>query len=142
MTLSTPGYGPHGELDELASRYVDAEALPWVDLPFAGVKGKILLHDEDKGVMTALVRMEPGAEIPFHEHTGLEQTYMLEGTLEDHDGVCRAGQYVWRPAANRHTARSPDGALMLVMFASPNVYLDGALKGKTAEQAMAEKAEA
>jgi anti-sigma factor ChrR (cupin superfamily) len=92
--------------------------------------------DEKKGVMTALVKMEPGSEIPFHEHTGIEQTLMLEGSLADQDGECKAGMYVWRPAGNRHVARSPNGALMLVMFESPNTYLAGELKGMTMEELM------
>jgi anti-sigma factor ChrR (cupin superfamily) len=136
MTLSTPGVKDHDGLAPLASRYVDVVDLPWADLPFPGVKGKILLMDEKKGVLTALVQMAPGSEIPFHEHTGIEQTFMLEGSLEDDEGACRAGQYVWRPKGNRHVARSPRGALMLVMFESPNSYLAGALAGKTMEEVM------
>ena len=136
MTVKTPGLKAHEKLDALASRYVDPESLPWVELPFKGVTGKILLMDEKKGVLTALVKMEPGSEIPFHEHTGIEQTLMLEGSLADQDGECKAGQYVWRPAGNRHVARSEKGALMIVMFESPNTYLAGELKGMTMEELM------
>ena len=136
MKYSTPGVAAHQGLDALASRYVDVEALPWVELPFPGVEGKILLMDDQRGVVTALVRMAPGAEIPLHEHTGIEQTLMLEGSLEDHEGACKAGQYVWRPRGNRHVAKSPNGAVMLVMFESPNTYLAGALKGMTMEEIM------
>ncbi len=95
MSYSTPAAPQLDTLDDLASRYVDVDAMPWTDLPFEGVKAKVLLRDEH-GVRTALVRMAPGAEIPFHEHTGLEQTYILEGSLSDHDGESTAGQYVWR----------------------------------------------
>ena len=136
MSLATPGVAAHQSLDPLASRYVDVDSLPWVDLPFKGVQGKILLMDEKRGVLTALVRMEAGAEIPFHEHTGIEQTLMLEGSLADAEGECKAGHYVWRPKGNRHVARSPHGALMIVMFESPNTYLAGALAGKTMEDLM------
>jgi anti-sigma factor ChrR (cupin superfamily) len=136
MTYSTPGVKAHQSLDTLASRYVDVAALPWVELPFPGVEGKILLMDDKRGVVTALVRMAPGSEIPFHEHTGIEQTLMLEGSLEDREGACTAGQYVWRPQGNRHVAKSPNGALMLVMFESPNTYLAGALEGMTMEEIM------
>ena len=142
MALVTPGAAAHKGLGELASRYVDVDALPWTDLPFKGVTGKILLQDDKKGVVTALVRMEPGAEIPFHEHTGIEQTFMLEGSLEDAEGACPAGHYVWRPRGNRHVARSPNGALMIVIFEAPNEYLDGALKGMSMEDFMKAKAAA
>lgn len=139
MTYSTPSHPEFDDLDALVSRYVDAKAIPWVDLPFPGVQGKILLRD-GQGVRTALARMQPGSEIPHHEHTGLEQTYVLEGSFEDHDGVCSAGEYVWRLKGNRHVARSPKGCLMLVFFESPNVYLSGDMEGMTMEAFMAKQA--
>ena len=139
MPYSTPAAPQLAALDDLASRYVDVDKIPWSDLPFAGVQAKVLLRDEH-GVRTALVRMAAGAEIPFHEHTGLEQTYVLEGSLSDHEGECTAGQYVWRLEGNRHVARSPNGALLLVMFETPNVYLSGELDGLTMEQFMAQQA--
>jgi anti-sigma factor ChrR (cupin superfamily) len=141
MSYSTPGHPELDSLDKLVSRYVDAKSIPWVDLPFPGVEGKILLRD-DQGVRTALARMAPGGEIPHHEHTGLEQTYVLEGSFEDHDGVCGAGEYVWRLAGNRHVARSKNGCLMLVFFESPNIYLSGDLEGMTMEAYMAQNAAA
>ena len=57
--------------------------------------------------------MAPGAVVPLHEHTALEQTYVLKGTLEDHEGVCGPGQFVWRPAGNQHEAVAPNGAVIL-----------------------------
>ena len=139
MPYSTPAAPQLDALDDFTSRYVDVDSIPWIDLPFEGVQAKVLLRDEH-GVRTALVRMAPGAEIPFHEHTGLEQTYVLEGSLGDHEGACTAGQYVWRLKGNRHVARSPNGGLMLVMFESPNIYLSADMEGLTMEQVMAKRA--
>ena len=141
MPYSTPGHPEFDDLEQLVSRYVDTKIIPWVTLPFKGVEGKILLRD-DQGVRTALARMAPGGEIPNHEHTGLEQSFVLEGSFEDHDGICGAGEYVWRLAGNRHIARSKNGCLMLVSFESPNVYLSGDMEGMTMEAYMAQKASA
>ena len=135
--MQTPNTDAHSGIADLASRYVDVESMEWQDTPFEGVSAKILLQDSNGGVRTMLVRMEAGATIPDHEHTGLEQSYILEGSLEDHDGVCGPGQYVWRPPGNRHVATSPDGALMLVMFETPNIYFDGPAKGGTMEEYLA-----
>jgi anti-sigma factor ChrR (cupin superfamily) len=30
---------------------------------------------DDSGITTALFKLEPGAVVPLHEHTALEQTY-------------------------------------------------------------------
>jgi anti-sigma factor ChrR (cupin superfamily) len=70
-----------------------------------------------------LLRMAPGAKLPDHEHVLIEQTYVLEGSLVCGEGVCRAGDYVWRPAGSRHEAwAGPEGGLMLGMFQIPNRF--------------------
>ena len=62
---------------------------------------------------------------PLHEHTALEQTFMLEGSLEDAEGRCGAGDSVWRPGGNIHVAHAPDGATFLSIFNRPNRFFDG-----------------
>jgi len=69
--------------------------------------------------------LDPGAVVPLHEHTALEQTYVIEGTLEDHEGVCGPGQFVWRPAGNQHEAVAPNGAVLLGFFLKPNRFAYG-----------------
>ncbi len=123
MTATTPHLN-ESTLPALASRYVSVSALPWEKTRWTGVEMKILLRDETTGLMTALVQMQPGATLPLHEHTDIEQTYVLEGSLADDEGEVRAGDYVWRPKGNRHVAHAPDGALVLSFFLSPNRFLD------------------
>lgn len=123
MAISTPHATSHDELPPLASRYVDVAALPWQKTPYDGVEIKVLMEDPEKGLSTALFRWAPGAVLPLHEHTDIEQTYVLEGSFEDEEGVATAGNFVWRPAGSRHVARSPDGALVLAFFLSPNTFL-------------------
>ena len=74
----------------LASRYLDVPNMPWEPTKFAGIRIKVLYSD-DRGMTTALFKLDPGAVVPLHEHTALEQTFVLEGTLEDHEGVCGPG---------------------------------------------------
>ena len=108
----------------LASRFLDVPNMPWEKTKFPGIQIKVLYAD-DAGLTTALFKLEPGAVVPLHEHTALEQTYVLEGTLEDHEGVCGPGQFVWRPAGNQHEARAPNGALILGFFLKPNRFAYG-----------------
>jgi len=72
-----------------------------------GIDMKVLLEDAESGLLTALFRWQPGAELVLHEHVEVEQTFVLEGSLVDDEGEVRAGNYVWRPKGNRHVARSP-----------------------------------
>ena len=109
---------------ELASRYVDVAAMPWQSTRFPGVEWKILMQDEARGLLTALMRWAPGARLPLHEHVDLEQTFVIEGSFEDHQGVCTAGNYVWRPRGSRHEAWTRDGCLMFAVFLKPNTFFD------------------
>jgi ChrR Cupin-like domain len=61
----------------------------------------------------------------LHEHVALEQTYVIEGTLEDHEGICGPGQFVWRPAGNQREAVAPNGAVILGFFLKPNRFAHG-----------------
>jgi anti-sigma factor ChrR (cupin superfamily) len=110
---------------ELQSHYIDTAALEWQPTKVAGISSKILYSDESTGMSTILFKLAPGAVVPLHEHTGFEQTYVLEGSLEDHEGKALAQHYVWRPAGNVHEAHAPRGAVILSFFTKPNKFYSG-----------------
>lgn len=116
----------------LASRYIDPEALDWAPTRFPGISSKVLMRDDERGLLTALFRFEPGAVLPDHVHEDIEQTWMIAGSLEDGEGVARAGEFVWRPAGSRHDARSPDGGIALSVFLRPNRFIGDEARGGTA----------
>jgi anti-sigma factor ChrR (cupin superfamily) len=124
MAVTTPNAANHAGLAELASRYVDVASLPWVPTRFKGVDLKILMEDKETGLLTALTRFAPGAVLPDHEHVEIEQSYIVEGSLADHEGVATKGQFVWRPAGSRHTAHAKDGCIALSFFLKPNKFFD------------------
>ena len=124
MAVMTPNATNHAQLADLASRYVDVAALPWTPTRFKGIDLKILMEDKETGLLTALTRFAPGAVLPDHEHVEIEQSFMLEGSLVDGEGVATAGNYVWRPAGIRHDAHSPDGCIVLSFFLAPNKFFD------------------
>jgi anti-sigma factor ChrR (cupin superfamily) len=130
MSAETPNYAAHKGLDALASRYVSVAELEWQPAGCPGMDWKILFQDKERGLLTALVRFAPGSVLDFHRHVDIEQTYVLEGALEDAEGVCAAGDFVWRPKDNCHRATAPNGALLLAVFQTPNVFLEGPMAGK------------
>ena len=130
MAASTPLLKHEAALGALESRYVDVADIPWKPTQCEGVEMKILVEDPDTGLMTALFKWAPGAVLPMHEHVELEQTFVLEGSLRDDEGEVTAGNYVWRPAGNRHYATAPNGALVLSMFLKPNKFLEGDIAGQ------------
>ena len=110
-------------LGQLASSYISVSDLNWKPTGHPGVEMKVLLEDKESGLLTALFRWQPGAELPLHEHVEIEQTYVLEGSIVDDEGEVKEGDFVWRPKGNRHVARSPNGALVLGFFLKPNRFL-------------------
>ena len=129
MLTATSHMPRENQMHDLASRFVDVDALPWKPTPTPGIDMKILLQDEATGLLTALFRWAPGTELPLHEHVDIEQTYVLSGSIVDDEGEVTEGNFVWRPRGNRHIARAPKGALVLAMFLRPNRFLEGKLAG-------------
>ena len=103
--------------------FVDVQNMEWTPSRVPGSVQKTLYSDPETGRSTVLFKMAPGGVIPIHEHPELEQTYVLEGSLEDDQGACTAGNFVWRPAGSRHTARCPNGATFIVFFMKPPLRL-------------------
>ena len=120
----TPNFDDSGHAP-MSTRYIDVDALPWIRTVYEGIELKILFQDRGRGLMTALFRWQPGAELPMHEHTDIEQSYILEGSLCDAEGACTGGNFAWRPAGSTHNAWSPDGCLILATFQKPNRFLEG-----------------
>ena len=123
----TPDAPEHAGLGPLASRVVHANEMPWQPIAFPGVYVKTLMVDKASGLLTVLLKMDPGAELPDHEHMLVEQTYMLEGRLVDKDGPEKGlsvgpGEFVYRPAGSRHAAWTPEGGLMVAIFQVPNKF--------------------
>ncbi len=127
MTPFLPNAEKYGPLD---SRNMAMNDLPWKPTPTPGIDMKVLVQDDDTGLLTALFRWQPGTVLALHEHVEIEQSYVLEGEFEDEDGVYPAGNFVWRPKGHRHIARSPKGALVLCFFLKPNKFLGGELDGQ------------
>src|SRR5262249_23774653 len=64
----------------LASRYLDVPNMPWEPTKFAGIRIKVLYSD-DRGMTTALFKLDPGAVVPLHEHTALEDARGSRGRM-------------------------------------------------------------
>lgn len=70
------------------------------------------------GTKTLLVRMQPAAIYPSHEHTGAEQCYVLEGSIQDESGItATAGDFVCMAAGSTHgEIRTETGCIFLIAY--------------------------
>ena len=106
------------------STYVKPQQLEWKKTQFDKVWLKVLYEDKEKGESTVLIKLEPGATLPYHKHPELEQAYVLEGSMYDHDGTCSAGEYVWRKAGSLHENHSDTGAVLLAVYRKQNIFVN------------------
>jgi quercetin dioxygenase-like cupin family protein len=104
------------------STYVRPQDMAWEPTQFDGISIKVLYEDKAKGEMTCFLKWEPGATLPMHKHPEIEQTFVLEGSFYDHDGICRAGEFVWRRVGSYHETHSDEGAVILAIYRKPNVF--------------------
>ena len=130
MTALTPTLERYeAQIGPLASRYIDVEELPWRPTPTEGIDLKVLLQDEETGLLTALFRWAPNTKLARHVHVEIEQSFILEGSIEDDEGKVTAGNVVWRPKGNKHAPWSTEGCLLIAFFLKPNKFIEGALDG-------------
>ena len=108
------------------STYVKPQEMEWAPSQFEGVDIKVLYEDKARGELTCLLRWRPGTTLPFHRHPEIEQSYVIEGSFSDHDGICRAGEYVWRRPGSQHETHSAEGCTILAIYRKPNIFKNSA----------------
>lgn len=105
---------------DLATAAAGSDAWPWLR---EGVRILVLDESQDGTDRVALLRYDPGASVPEHEHRGRETIYVLEGAQEDHTGRHPAGTWLSNPPGTRHSIRSPEGCLVLIHWNEPVEFL-------------------
>jgi anti-sigma factor ChrR (cupin superfamily) len=104
----------NGDLQVRAS--VDTTTLDWTASPSGTVwrKRVHLVGGAESGQVTSLVRYEPGATFPEHDHPEGEEILVLDGVFSDEHGDWPAGSYLLNPEGFRHAPYSEPGCLIFV----------------------------
>ena len=104
----------HGDLSQRA--VADTRTLAWQPSPSGTVwrKRLHLVGPPEAGQVTSLVRYEPGATFPAHDHPHGEEIFVLAGTFSDEHGDWPAGTYLLNPEGFRHAPFSRDGCVLFV----------------------------
>jgi quercetin dioxygenase-like cupin family protein len=121
-----PGRPPAGLRQRVLARArAERGAPPWALVRAAedawqpghlpGTSIRTLFGDREAGRVTILLRLEPGAAYPSHEHADTEEVYVLAGDLRVDGHALRAGDYSAAPAGTVHrVTESPSGCTLLV----------------------------
>jgi 2,4'-dihydroxyacetophenone dioxygenase len=92
---------------QIETSHVGSDKLPWV--PFAPFSDQVHLKyykiDPVRGEIVASMRIEPGAQLPTHYHTGIVIIHTIRGAWRyiEHDWTSSAGDTVYETAGSSHT---------------------------------------
>ena len=81
-----------------------------------GIHVRWLYRSAEGGPAAALLRYQPGASVPFHEHPGYEHVLVLDGAQSDERGLYAAGTLVINPPLSRHCVTSEEGCVVLIIW--------------------------
>ncbi|MDC6385894.1 cupin domain-containing protein [Flagellimonas taeanensis] len=77
---------------------------------YKGVFVKSLRYDEStKRSPSILLKFEPGASYPYHNHPGGEELFMLKGSCKVNEAFLEAGDYLYTPTNYKHGVTSENG---------------------------------
>ena len=89
-----------------------------------GITCKLLATDTEKGLVSMLVRIAPGAEYPPHTHAGVEELYMLEGELMVDDKRLYPGDYLRsEPGTTDHRVWTETGCTGVLLTSTRDALL-------------------
>jgi anti-sigma factor ChrR (cupin superfamily) len=96
----------------------DWDDLPWE--PFrSGIRVHWLYRTGEGGAEAALLRYEPGAIVPNHEHVGWEHILVLAGAQSDGAARYAEGALLISPPGSCHAISSPEGCVVLAVWQHP-----------------------
>ncbi|MEO8663422.1 MAG: cupin domain-containing protein [Bryobacteraceae bacterium] len=111
------------------NQLVHTAQISWQPLNEPGVTGisvKVLRFDETTGrPPTFLLKFEPGATYPPHDHPAGEECFVLEGDIHLGKDHLKAGDYLYTAPHNKHAVRSDAGCIVLFSVPEEVVKLKG-----------------
>ena len=88
----------------------------WSETPFAGITIKVLAVDRVRSLATMLIRAEPGAVYPSHQHHAPEECYVIRGSVVIDGRVLRAGDFHHADEGSEHgEITTIEGAEVLIV---------------------------
>jgi len=103
--------------DEVGIGAIRSHEGKWKPTGIPGVTSKKLHVDKAAGLVTVLVRMEPGAVYPAHRHSRTEQCLVIEGDVSHHGHTYGPGDFSWADGGTVHsTLHTQNGNVLLLIM--------------------------
>jgi anti-sigma factor ChrR (cupin superfamily) len=81
------------------------------------------LHHALGEPVAALLRYQPGAQVPAHRHPGVEFVQILSGSQRDAGGTYGAGSFKVNLPGTQHDLVSDEGCVVLIIWQFPVEFL-------------------
>jgi len=126
LALSAPQLDPPAHVRDRVlaaarqpTRYtVWAADAAWIDTGLPGIRARVLAVDKLRSLVTLMIRAEPGAVYPSHEHHGPEECFVISGSVVIDGRVLRAGDFHHADEDSHHDAiTTTEGAEVLIIGA-------------------------
>jgi anti-sigma factor ChrR (cupin superfamily) len=90
----------------------------WIETGLPGIRARVLAVDQERSLVTLVVRAEPGAVYPSHKHHGPEECYVISGSVVIDGRVLRAGDFHHADEGSDHgEITTTEGAEVLLVGA-------------------------
>lgn len=110
--------------DGSSSPVVRTATAAWKPSAVPGVSVKVLRRDKATGESTSLVRFEPRARFPAHNHPAGEEIFVVEGDFTVGPHRLTTGDYLYTPPNEKHAASTEGGCLVIVTLPKPVEILE------------------
>lgn len=81
---------------------------------YEGIFVKSLKFDPEKNRSTSiLLKFEPGASYPYHNHPAGEELFIMEGEVSIAGAQLEKGDYLYTPSNFKHSVTSEKGCIIL-----------------------------
>ncbi len=86
-------------------------------IEYKGIFVKSLRYDHaTQRSTTILLKFEPGAHYPYHNHPAGEELFVLEGEVTIEGAKLTAGDYLYTPPGFKHAVDSEQGGTLFFMI--------------------------
>jgi len=118
-----PSLPPGGRFVSPGIAAVIVADAPWVSSPLPGIEYKLLHRDEERRSTTRLLRFSAGATYPSHRHGGVEEVFVLDGTVTLNGILLKPGDYCRAEAGTAEpTAFSETGGMAIIVSSDLDAF--------------------
>jgi quercetin dioxygenase-like cupin family protein len=107
---------------EITDYIVKTKKADWIPLMEEGINTngiyvkKLRFDEQQQRSPSILLKFEPGAKYPYHNHPGGEEIFVLRGTCFVNQTELQEGDYLYTPPGFKHAVTTQTGCELLLII--------------------------